>query len=168
VAILLRFAAHRHSKFQTKQNSLRRPKMAHSRNPARKCADSIWAKPCVCYGAATYMLRDHQRRLRQCFLSKWRLDLLWSTLKLYRIRAVSLAASSCRASAIARKGRSWVFGGNLSPNARCRACPAGLVSEPCSIPFNCIFARARVRHLPVCKECEHVEAAVSVQHCHKL
>ena len=54
------------------------------------------------------------------------------------------------------------------PAAPCRACPAGLVSEPCSIPFNCIFAKARVRHLPVCKECEHVEAAVSVQHCHKL
>lgn len=65
------------------------------------------------------------------------------------------------------KGDHGCHWGNLSPNARCRACPAGLVSE--RFLYNSIFDKAR----DVCSTCqslryEHVRAAVNVKHCRKL
>lgn len=121
------FASPLHTSTQNSDKTeycLRRPKMAHSSNPARRCANRTCTQPCE-FRAATCIPRDHQRRLRRCFLSK---SFVVHS-RFVKDPNCLFGLSSCRTIALGKGDRVCVkFFAK-------RTCPTGLVSERRSVPF---------------------------------
>lgn len=121
------FASPLHTSTQNSDKTeycLRRPKMAHSSNPARRCANRTCTQPCE-FRAATCIPRDHQRRLRRCFLSKS-----------FVVHSRFVKDPNCLFGTFKLPYNSTREGDRVCVKFFAkRTCPTGLVSERRSVPF---------------------------------